>query len=144
MKEQVDIIAQERKRWGFFGIPWTFTIYTITPKKLIVKEGFFKTIENEILLYRMTDISYSRTLTQKLFGLGTLTVFSNDKTKPTLVIKNIKHSRDFKDKLSESIEADRKRVRMRQNELLTFEGRFDDADPLDLDGDGIPDYDADF
>lgn len=144
MNEQADIIMQERRRWSFFGIPWTFTKYTITPKKLIIEEGFFKSVENEILMYRLTDISYSRTLGQKLFRMGTLTVYANDKTNPTLVIKNIKHSREFKEALSQCIEEDRKRMRMRQNELLTFGDRFDGAEPFDADGDGIPDYDDNF
>lgn len=142
MNEQADIIMQERRRWSFFGIPWTFTKYTITPKKLIIEEGFFKSVENEILMYRLTDISYSRTLGQKMFGLGTLTVYANDTTNPTLVIKNIKHSREFKEALSQCIEEDRKRMRMRQNELLTFGDRFDGAEPFDADG--ISDYDDNF
>ena len=27
-----DVIMKERKRWLLFGIPWTFTKYTLTPK----------------------------------------------------------------------------------------------------------------
>ena len=69
-------IVRERKRWLFFGIPWTFTKYILTEKKLIIQSGFFKSVENEILMYRVTDISLSRTLIQKIFGLGTLTIFA--------------------------------------------------------------------
>ena len=126
MEEQVQtndefqnkIIMKERKRWTFFGIPWTFTKYTLMTKKLILTEGLLKTVENEILLYRVLDISLSRTLMQKMFGLGTVTVYSQDKTNPTLVIKNIKHSREFRDALADAVEKDRIRMKMRQSEFI--------------------------
>lgn len=128
-KKDEEYIMRERKRWAFFGIPWTFTVYTLKEKKLVVDKGFFTSVKNEILLYRILDLSYSRTLGQKLFGLGTVTVYSKDKTNPTLEIKNIKHSNDFYESLSEAIENDRIRMKMRQSELI-------DVDyPSDADGD---------
>lgn len=126
MITQEEILMTERKRLGFFGLPWTFTKYSITPKKLIIESGFFTSSENEILMYRITDVSYTRTLFQKMFGLGTLTIYSHDKTNPSLTIKNIKNSRDFKEKLSEIVEKDRQRMRMRQTELL-------ESDSIDYD-----------
>ena len=112
------LIMKERKRWGFFGIPWTFTKYKLMTKKLVIEQGLFSTVENEILLYRITDMSYKRTLFQKLFRMGTITVYAQDKTNPTTIIKNIKHSREFKDALSEWVENDRIRMKMRQSELV--------------------------
>lgn len=81
----------ERRRWLFFGLPFTFTKYELTPKKLILHEGFFTSRENEILLYRVMDITLTRTLFQKLFGLGSLHVISSDKTSPDLLIRNTAH-----------------------------------------------------
>lgn len=115
---QNKIIMRERKRWLFFGIPWTFTKYTLMTKKLILVEGFFKTVENEILLYRVLDMSLSRNLIQKIFKLGTVTVYAQDKTHPTLVIKNIKHAREFRDSLADAVEKDRIRMKMRQSEFI--------------------------
>ncbi len=127
-----EVIMEERKRWGFFGIPWTFTKYTLKPKKLLLSKGLLTSTEQEILLYRVVDISYSRTLTQKMFGLGTVTVYSHDKTTPTLEIKNIKHSREFREELSDAIERDRLRMKMRQSELIDVDagdyGEFDNDD----------------
>lgn len=112
------IIRKERKCWGFLGIPWTFTVYTLKPKKLVIQKGLFNSVENEILLYRITDLTYSRTLFQKIFGMGSIKVHAHDNTNPVLLIKNIKHSRDFKEDLSEAIEKDRFRMKMRQSELV--------------------------
>ena len=113
-----ELIMRERKRWGFFGIPWTFTKYNLMKKKIVIEIGLLRSVENEILLYRIVDITYSRTLSQKLFGMGTIVVHANDKTNPVLVIKNIKHSREFKEKLSEMVEQDRIRMKMRQSEFV--------------------------
>ena len=68
-----DVIMKERKRWLLFGIPWTFTKYTLTPKRIILNEGLLRSTENEILLYRIIDIELSKTLFQKIFKLGTVT-----------------------------------------------------------------------
>ena len=125
-----EIIMRERKRWSFFGIPWTFTKFTLRTKKLVIEQGFFKSIENEVLLYRIVDITYSRNLFQKMFQLGTIVVHAHDKTNPVVVIKNIKHSRDFKNKLSEMVEKDRIRMKMRQSEFVDA-GHPDDTDYTD-------------
>lgn len=111
-------ITRERKRWLFFGIPWTFTKYILTKKKIIIETGFFNSTENEILMYRVTDMTMKRSFWQKIFGLGTLIVYAHDKTTPTLEVKNIKHVREFKEKLSQAVEEDRLRMKMRQSEIV--------------------------
>lgn len=90
--------VKERKRLLFFGLPWTFTTYTLNNKKLILKEGFLNTTENEILLYRVLDITLKRSLGQRIFGLGSVVVEAQDKTHPQLVIKNIKRSQEFRER----------------------------------------------
>ena len=122
-------IMRERKRWGFFGIPWTFTKYILTEKKIVIQMGLFRSTENEILLYRVADMSMTRTLFQKMFNIGTLTVYSHDKTNPTLIIKNIKNVRLFKDALSDAVEKDKIRMRLRQREVM------DDYDDGEDEGD---------
>ena len=121
-------LMRERKRWGFFGIPWTFTKYILTEKKIIIERGLLRSTENEILMYRVTDIEMIRTLFQKIFGLGTLVVYSHDKTNPTLEVKNIKHVREFKDTLSDAVEKDRIRMKMRQSEIVDGAYDFHDHD----------------
>ena len=126
-------LMRERKRWGFFGIPWTFTKYILTEKKIIIQKGLLRSTENEILMYRVTDMELSRTLFQKMFGIGTLTVYSHDKTNPTLEIKNIKHVREFKDTLSDAVEKDRIRMKMRQSEIVDGAYDFHDHHGDDMD-----------
>lgn len=112
------LLLTERKRWGFFGLPFTFTVYTLTSKRMLIKTGLLHTREEEILLYRVKDVSLSRTLSQKMFGLGNLHIQSSDQTLPKADVVNIKNSREFKEMLSMGIERERLRLRYRATEFI--------------------------
>lgn len=111
-------IMSERKRWLFLGLPFTFTKFVITEKKLVIETGFFVSKESEILHYRILDMNYSRNVLQKMFGLGTIKLYAQDVTHPELIIKNIKHSREFKDTLSELTESEKRRLSVRRGEVV--------------------------
>lgn len=111
-------VMKERKRWLFFGLPFTFTKYTLTDRKLIVDSGLFTSEQNEILLYRVLDLTLRRTLLQKIFKLGTVRVEAQDKTSPVLNILNIKNSAQFKDALSDAVETEKQRLRFRRGEVI--------------------------
>lgn len=130
----VEVVQRERKRWLFFGLPLTFTKYTLTNRKILINSGFFTSREDEILLYRVLDMTLSRTLIQKLFGLGTVTVEAQDTFQPTLVIKNIKNSQLFKDNLSYLVEEEKLRLHMRRGEIIEHGGAHGD-DPVESSGD---------
>ncbi|MHB1454508.1 MAG: PH domain-containing protein [Saccharofermentanales bacterium] len=121
--ENVTII-KERKRWLFFGLPFTFTTYSLGNKSLTLRRGLLTSTEDDILLFRIMDVSVRRTLMQKIVGLGTLKVMSTDKTNPELEIKNIKHVKNFKAILSERVEKERLRMRFKTGELMGSD--FDD------------------
>lgn len=111
-----ELNVEERRRWLFFALPFTFTVYHLTNKKLTVRTGLFTTVEDDILLYRIMDTSYRRNLLQKLFGLGSIRVASSDHSMPELVIKNIRGAREFKELLDNQIEKERLRIRFRTGE----------------------------
>lgn len=116
--EQDVELVKERKRILFFALPFSFTTYTITEKKLIYKTGLLSTNEDEILLYRVQDMGVKRSLLQRIFGLGTIEVHSQDKTCPLLVIKNIKHVKEFRAILSDNVEKEKVRRNFRSTEIL--------------------------
>ena len=111
-------IMRERQRWAFLGLPFTFTKYIITDRRLVIETGFFVSKESEILHYRILDMNYSRNVLQKMFGLGTIKLYSQDITHPELVIKNIKNSRVFKEKLAELTEEEKRRLSVRRGEVV--------------------------
>ncbi len=127
-QSNIEILWQDRKR--FMGMPLSFTKYKLGKDRLFVETGFISTKYEEIVLYRVLDISLRRNLWQKIFGVGTVTVKSSDSTCPVLVIKNIKASFDTKELLHKQVEEVKKERRMRVSEIIG-----DD----DSDGDGIPD-----
>lgn len=125
-------VIKERKRWLFFGLPLTFTKYVLTSKSIQLNRGLLTTTEDDLLLFRVMDVSLRRSLFQKMAGLGTLTVQSSDKTNPRLVIKNIKRVREFKQALDERVEKERLRMRFRTGEYM---GDLDGDDSVLDDGD---------
>ncbi len=121
MEDSEPFTLTERRRWLFFGLPFTFTTYTLTEKKLVLKTGLLTTVEDDILLYRVRDTSLRRTVWQKLFRLGSILVASSDQSRPELVIKNIRGVREFKEALDEQVEKERVRMRFRTGEYIGTE-----------------------
>ncbi len=127
----VNILWSDRKR--YLGMPISFTKYSVSDDRVFCQTGLFTLREEEVLLYRIRDISLVRTLGQRIFGVGTVCLVSSDKTAPHLELKNIKKSRETKELIYSLVEAAKDKRRMRATELL-------EDDP---DGDGI-DEDCDF
>ncbi len=120
-------IWKDRKR--FLGMPLSFTRYAMSDDRLFLSVGFLNVKDEEVLLYRVLDISTSRTLGQRLFGVGTITVVSSEKAVPTITLKNVKNPLRVKELLHQQVEDMKIRRRVRVNELMTG-----DADDLDEDG----------
>ena len=126
------ILWKDRKR--FLGMPLSFTRYSLTEDRLFLSIGFLNIRDDEVLLYRVRDINTSRTLGQRLLGVGTVTVMSSDKSMPTLVMKNIKNPMAVKELLHEQVEEMKIRRRVRVGEVLA--GSYDeDQDDLYPDSD---------
>jgi uncharacterized membrane protein YdbT with pleckstrin-like domain len=107
----------ERKRiWC--GLPWTFTKYGLSDDRFFVEEGLFTTKQYDVRLYRILNISLSRTLIQKIFGLGTIHIDSTDKDLKCFEIVNVKNSEQVKELISEAVEKERVRNRVTSREFL--------------------------
>ncbi|MBD5135598.1 MAG: PH domain-containing protein [Lachnospiraceae bacterium] len=114
----MDYVWKDRKR-TLFGLPWSFTVYSLTNEKLLITTGFFNKHEEEVRLYRIMDISLNRTLGQRIFGLGTIHVNSADKSTPEFDIKSVKDSEKIKDMLSDMVEEERMRKRVSGREFMS-------------------------
>ncbi len=112
-------IWTDRKR--FLGMPLSFTRYAISEDRLFLSIGFLSIKDDEILLYRVRDITTKRTIWQRIFGVGTVTVVSSDKTKPVLELKNIKYPLEVKELLHENVEEMKRKRRVRVGEVMTSE-----------------------
>lgn len=124
----MEYIWKDRKR--FMGMPLSFTRYALSEDRLFLSSGFFSIRDEEVLLYRVRDINTTRNLWQRIFGVGTVTVVSSDKTMPTLVLKNIKKPLDVKESLHTQVEEMKLKRRVRIGEVMALsdDSDLDDAD----------------
>lgn len=126
MSVAIEYLWKDRKR--YFGLPLSFTRYSLSDDRLFLSQGFLTIKDDEILLYRVRDIDTSRSLWQRLFGVGTVVVVSSDKTMPNLVLKNIKDPIFVKELIHKQVEETKIKRRVRVGEIMT-----------DADNDGIDD-----
>ena len=130
----VELIWKDRKR--YLGMPLSFTRYAMSEDRLFLSVGFLSIKDDEVLLYRIRDITTSRSIWQRMFGVGTVTVMSSDKTMPTLQMKNIKNPVAVKELLHRQVEEMKIRRRVRLGEIMTTGQESDDDDDPD---DGLDD-----
>ena len=116
MSITIEYLWKDRKR--YFGMPISFTKYALSEDRLFISVGLLNIKDDEILLYRVRDIDTSRSLWQRLFGVGTVTVLSSDKSMPNLVLKNIKDPVHVKELIHTQVEEMKIRRRVRFGEIM--------------------------
>lgn len=139
--EQDPPLWTDRKR--ILGLPISFTRYTLTARKLLLNTGLLNLREEEVLLYRVRDVSLSQSLLDRLFGVGTLCVDSSDLSVPHLHLRHVKNPDKVKAALSQCVEQARRKNRIRSTELMGVPDEGEDGLPDDLDGDGVLDNPGD-
>ena len=120
----IEYLWKDRKR--YFGLPLSFTRYALSEDRLFTSVGFLNIKDDEVLLYRVRDIDSERSLFQRLFGVGTITVMSSDKSMPNLVLKNVKDPVFVKELIHKQVEEMKIKRRVRVGEIMGNE--IDDAD----------------
>jgi uncharacterized membrane protein YdbT with pleckstrin-like domain len=128
-KITIEYLWKDRKR--FLGMPLSFTRYRLSEDRLFLSVGFFSIRDDEILLYRVRDIATKRNIWQRLFGVGTVTVMSSDKTMPNLVMKNIKDPVFVKELLHSQVEEAKLKRRVRVGEIMGNDQDEDEEIPED-------------
>lgn len=113
---------KERRR-PFLGLPLSFITYELSDNRLFIRSGIFVRREEEVRLYRITDVSMRVNLLQRIFGVGDIEVHSADASLGHFFIKDIKHPTQCKEDLSESVERCR-----RVNKVTSREYMDDDED----------------
>lgn len=127
-----DLTYLWRDRRRVMGMPITFTKYAISEDRLFVEKGLLNLRQEELLLYRVKDISLKMTLGQRIFGVGSVLVFSSDQSTPIMELKNIKKPRKTKELLHQQVEKVKIQRRMRLGELVdSGHGSEEDMTPED-------------
>ena len=97
----------DKKR--YLGMPISFTHYSIADGRLFIKQGLLSTSLDEIMLFRVIDVKMVQTLWQKLFGVGTVIVYTVDASsgKKNISLVNIKQPNRVRSLISHLVESER-------------------------------------
>ena len=117
LKEE-EPVWMDKKRYTIFALPISFTTYYLTPTKILIESGLFTTREDEIMLYRITDITYKASLWERMFGVGKLFRDSADKSATNFIVGPIKEAVKVRDLLSDNVDEQRDKKRIRGNEFF--------------------------
>jgi uncharacterized membrane protein YdbT with pleckstrin-like domain len=112
------MIYTEKKRTKLFGLPITFTSYTITDEKITITSGFLNITVDDAYMYKVQDVKLTKSFWERIYGLGSLTCYTGDTTHPELKILHIKRASEIKEfLLTASEEARRKRRALHTMEI---------------------------
>lgn len=105
-----ELVWKDRKR--YFGLPWSFTRYSLIKNgekwvKVFSDIGLLYTVIEEVNVYRIRDISLHQSLFDKIFGTGTVTLYSNDERQPEFRLRHVKNPYKVREIFSNLIEQER-------------------------------------
>ena len=114
------LIWKDRKR--FLGMPLSFTRYGFLKKegeyaKLVNINGWLSSKTEEVNMYRIDDFSVDQSLFDKMFNVGTITVFCKDASCDKLILQKVKNPYKVREMLNKLVLEDRRRVGLRQSEI---------------------------
>ncbi len=115
-----ELVWKDRKR--YFGLPWSFTRYSLVRNgdkwlKVFSDIGLLYSLVEEINVYRIRDISLRQTLFDKIFGTGTITLYSNDERTPEFRLRHVAQPYKVREMFSNLIEQERENRGIRVSEF---------------------------
>jgi uncharacterized membrane protein YdbT with pleckstrin-like domain len=105
---------KDRKR--YLGLPLSFTKYRLENNRLFVSRGFFNTVEDELVMYRVLDVRLKRTFFDKIFRVGSVILYTADETSKELVLEKIKKPKNIRDMMSRIAEDERAKLGIKGRE----------------------------
>jgi len=109
--------------WGLCVVPLVWIVwvwlqtrsesFTLTTERLRLKKGVLNQVFDEVELYRVKDVTLTRSAVQRMYGLGTVTLQTSDHGQETICIDSVRKSEELREQLRQQVEIirDRKRVR---------------------------------
>lgn len=109
--------------WALIAVPviWIVWVwlqtrsesFTLTTERLRLKRGVLNQVFDEVELYRVKDVTLTRSAIQRMFGLGTVTMMTSDHGQENICIDSVHSSEELREQLRKQVEIirDRKRVR---------------------------------
>lgn len=110
----IELQWSDRKR--YYGLPLSFNVYAISDDRLFLNWGLLNQRFREIMLYRVRDISITRSFSQRVFGVGTVFVTTADNEVFTL--ENICEPFLVKELLHQNVEGQKRARQFRYGEYF--------------------------
>ncbi len=115
-----ELIWKDRKR--YLGMPLSFTRYRLIRKgdkwlKLFSDIGLLYSLVEELNIYRVQDITLHQTLFDKIFGTGTIILYSNDERNPEFKLRHIARPYHVREMISNMVEQERIKKNVRISEF---------------------------
>jgi uncharacterized membrane protein YdbT with pleckstrin-like domain len=106
------------------GGPWIIyryfatknTYFRLSSERLFLETGVFNKTSEELELYRVKDSRTDRPLLNRMFGLGTVVVITNDASTPEVKLQGIENAKDFRERLRRCVETRRRETKTRDIE----------------------------
>jgi membrane protein YdbS with pleckstrin-like domain len=105
--------------WGWnFGLlaSWLKTLgetIKITTQRVVLTTGILSKDVEEVEYYRVQDTAYHQSFLERIVGIGTITLFSRDKTAP--IFSFLIHEPDyFREEIRRCMKGERRRMRTMQ------------------------------
>lgn len=114
------VLWKDRKR--FMGMPLSFTRYAFIRRegqyaKLVNINGFLTSRAEEVNMYRVDDFSVNQGIIDKIFGVGSITVYCKDASCDKIVLQKVKNPFKVRELLNRMVLEDRARVGLKQSEI---------------------------
>ena len=92
--------------------------YRLTSERLFIQEGLIGRKQEEIELFRVTDISMEQTPMERILRIGTILVNSTDESMPLAKLENITTPAHYKDLMRKAYRLARTREGMKAGEFI--------------------------
>ena len=118
MEENKNMILWKDRKRTIFGLPISFTTYTLTSEKLLVDTGILARKQEEVRLYRIVDFTVKQKFLQRIFGVGDIEVSSSDNSQEDFTLAGVKNPYKIKDLISDMVEKERSNKNIFSGEIL--------------------------
>ena len=114
MSPCMNVELQWRDRKRYYGLPLSFEVYAVSKDRLFLSWGFLHQAYQDILLHRIRDISLTRSLSQRILGVGTVSVTTSDNH--VVLLENIRDPILVKELIHRNVEEQKRSRRFRYGE----------------------------
>ncbi|GEM_PF-4690148 len=98
---------------------WLTMRYKLTTERLLVTGGLLTQSLEEVELIRVKDVRLETGILQRIFSLGTITIFTVDQTAPELQLKNIPQADRVREAIRNAVRDERQKQGVQFAELMT-------------------------